>query len=326
MADANNTHGITWPENKSFAFTVFDDTDFATVENAREVYALLLDLGILVTKSVWPLEGPEESSWWGATCADQAYLDWVCELKSKGIEIGFHNASYESSERPRVAEGIDRFESLFGSPPRSYACHAQCRENTYWGVDRVSGINRLAYNMSRCFRRGAGYEGHKDHSPWFWGDICQSKITYVRNFVFSGINTLAACPIMPYRDRDRPYVNQWFASSNGEDCDAFVRCLSESNQDLLEEQGGACIMYTHFGWGFHRDGALNPRFKELMERLSRKNGWFVPVSTLLDHLLKVKGNHIITRTERNGLERKWLADRARVRLKDGLRRLKRSSG
>ena len=30
------------------------------------------------------------------------------------------------------------------------------------------------------------------------------------------------------------------------------------------------------------DGRLDPRFVQLMERLSAKNGWFVPVGTLLD--------------------------------------------
>jgi hypothetical protein len=36
------------------------------------------------------------------------------------------------------------------------------------------------------------------------------------------------------------------------------------------------------------------------------NGWFVPVRTLLDFLVQVKGRHIITTAERSYLERKWL--------------------
>ena len=36
---------IRWPNDKDFAFTVFDDTDSANVENTREVYALLKDYG-----------------------------------------------------------------------------------------------------------------------------------------------------------------------------------------------------------------------------------------------------------------------------------------
>ena len=48
---------ITWPGGKSFAFTVFDDTDRATVENVGPVYRFLAELGFLTTKSVWPIRG-----------------------------------------------------------------------------------------------------------------------------------------------------------------------------------------------------------------------------------------------------------------------------
>ena len=56
--------------------------------------------------------------------------------------------------------------------------------------------------------------------------------------------------MMPYHDPDRPYVNAWFAASEGADVTAFNRCLSEEHQDRLEAEGGACIMYTHFASGF----------------------------------------------------------------------------
>ena len=35
-----------WPDGKRFAFTIFDDTDRSTLDNAPAVYALLRDLGI----------------------------------------------------------------------------------------------------------------------------------------------------------------------------------------------------------------------------------------------------------------------------------------
>ena len=97
-------------------------------------------------------------------------------------------------------------------------------------------------------------------------------------------------------------------SSDGHEIGAYNRCLSEAGQDRLEEEGGACIMYTHFANGFTDDGKLNPRFQQLTERLSRKDGWFVPVSTLLDHLL-ARGHHDITAAERRRLEWKWLAEK-----------------
>ncbi len=135
---------------------------------------------------------------------------------------------------------------------------------------------------------------------------------YVRNFTFRDIDTLAACPWMPYHDPARPFVDRWFASSEGADVDAFVRCASEANQDRLEAGGGACIMYTHFAAGFVRDGRLDPRFESLMRRMARRNGWFVPVATLLDHLEAFNGETVITARQRSALERRWLLSKVRV--------------
>jgi hypothetical protein len=67
--------------------------------------------------------------------------------------------------------------------------------------------------------------------------------------------------------------------------------LHPKNQRKLERQRGVCILSTHFGKGFLRDGRLHPCTQELLEMLSELNGWFVPVSTALDFLrssIKVK--------------------------------------
>jgi hypothetical protein len=45
-------------------------------------------------------------------------------------------------------------------------------------------------------------------------------------------------------------------------------------------------MYTHFADGFCQNGELSEKFKKQMKRLSKKSGWFVPASTLLDFLKK----------------------------------------
>jgi hypothetical protein len=65
-------------------------------------------------------------------------------------------------------------------------------------------------------------------------------------------------------------------------------------------------MYTHLAAGFSDHGRPHPRFRSLMERLSRLNGWFVPVSTLLDHLRQTRGPHVISDRERRRLETRWL--------------------
>ena len=150
------------------------------------------------------------------------------------------------------------------------------------------------------------YRGHVEGDPHFWGDYCRDKVKYVRNFVFGEINTLKVCPWMPYHDPDRPYVRYWFAASEGPLVDSFNRMLCEKSQDCLEAEGGACIVYTHFAKGFQEDGRLHPRFVALMQRLSRKNGWFVPVADLLDYLLERKKDPNISRAGRAQLERAWL--------------------
>ena len=64
---------IQWPEGKDFAFTIFDDTDLATLENVNEVYSLLSDYGFRTTKSVWPLKGDKKQKIGGTTCEDPKY-------------------------------------------------------------------------------------------------------------------------------------------------------------------------------------------------------------------------------------------------------------
>jgi hypothetical protein len=305
-------HGIEWPDGKAFAFTIFDDTDNATVERVGPVYAFLDDLGLRTTKSVWPLGGDGATAFSGSTCADPDYLAWTLDLQARGFEIGSHGASYSTSTRERVIEATDRFRDLYGHDPFALANHTGCAESIYWGSSRLTGTNRVAYNLLTRFKRNGVFRGHVEGDPLFWGDVCQARVRYVRNFTFTDIDTLAACPLMPYHDPERPYVNHWFASSEGSNVESFNQRLSEVNQDRLEASGGACIMYAHFASGFATEGQLDPRFKTLMERLARKNGWFVPVTALLDFLLERHGPTVISPAQRAGLERRWLRSKLSV--------------
>ena len=304
-----------WPDGKRFAFTVFDDTDLQTLANARPVYDLLAALGFRTTKSVWPLAGTEPAELAGPTSADPAYRAWTLDLQRQGFEIGLHNATYHTSPRDATIRGLEAFRHIYGVRPRTLANHDWNREGIYWGAQRLSGpLHRAAYNVMTRFSGAGVFEGELETSPLFWGDLCRDSLDYVRNFVFDDVDTLRACPYLPYSDPDRPFVRRWFASSEGADVGAFCATVSEANQDRLEERGGACIMYTHLAYGFVRDGRLEPRFVRLMERLAAKDGWFVPVAPLLDHIEAQRGEHVITRRERAALERRWLAGRARARL------------
>ncbi len=300
---------IPWPDGKSFAFTVFDDTDLVTLDNTRPVYEFCAGLGMRFTKSVWPSRGRDVPRVGGLTCEDEAYRAWVLELQRQGFEIGYHLNTYHTSRREEVIKGLDSFRALLGHDPRSMANHTGCDEGIYWGSARLTGFNQFAYNILTRFRRHNRFFGHVADQPLFWGDVCRDRIKYVRNFVFADINTLKQCPMMPYHDPARPLVNYWFSSSEGPEVESFVKCITEANQDRLESEGGACIMYTHFACGFYRDGNLDQRFVKLMKRLAEKNGWFVPVSTLLDYLQQVNGKREISEVERTRIERRWLRDK-----------------
>jgi hypothetical protein len=300
-----------WPDGKQFAFTVFDDTDRATLDNVRLVYDFLTDCGLRTTKSVWPIAGVREPTIPGATCQDPGYRDWTLDLQRRGFEIGFHNATYHGSTRAQTERGLDQFRAIYGHDPRSAANHAENEEAMYWGAARLSGLHNLVYRVARL-RNSGRFHGHELRSPLFWGDLCQQRIRYLRNFVYADINTTKACPWMPYGDPQRPFVKWWFASSEGATVRSFCETVSEENQDRLEAEGGLCIMYTHFAKGFQDGRGLSSRFRELMARISRKNGWFVPVSTALDQILATRGPHTLTDGERRVLERRWLRDQARA--------------
>ncbi|MBV9344749.1 MAG: hypothetical protein JOZ03_07145 [Gammaproteobacteria bacterium] len=305
---------LPWPDGKRFAFSIFDDTDLARPGNYEAAYECLYRCGMRTTKSVWPATGPglEPRGREGSTCDDAEYLRYVLELQRRGYEIGYHNAYHTGLHRGQVERALDRFRELFGHDPVTMSNHALSREGIYWGAARLSPPLSTLYRL--LVARGPGsHVGHVVGSPYFWGDLCQRRIRYVRNFVFGRIDTLASCPWMPYHDPARPYVNAWYAAAHAQHCAHFVDMLSEAHQDALEASGGACIVYTHFAAEFvDASGRLHARVRQLLERLSRKPGWFVPVGTLLDYIAARRGISRLSAAARQSLEWRWLAHKLLV--------------
>ena len=287
----NGTPKIVWPEGKRFAFTIIDDTDRSNVENIGPVYDFLYENGFITTKTVWPLSPQGSPIVGGDSLEDQSYRDLILDLKAKGFEIALHGVSDKSSTRLRVIEGLEKFKEVIGNAPRIHANHTGQADSLYWGEDRFDGAMKRIYTFARKYlmKSDSKFYGHMENSDYFWGDLCGETITFVRNFVFTDINTLKMDPLMPYHDSQRTYVPYWFSASAGLEVEEYCRLLNERNQDKLLEEGGACIAYTHLAFGFYRDGRLNPRFVELMRRLAGLPGWFVPVSTLLDYIGERRG-------------------------------------
>jgi hypothetical protein len=283
-------NSICWPERKSFAFTIVDDTDCSTVENTKPVYDLLADNGLLTTKTVWPLSATGKPITSGDTLENPKYRAWVLELATQGFEIAMHGVSDGSSDRQRIIEGLHRYRELLGDNPilnTIHVNHTGQKEALYWGAGRLDPPVRWLYARYRqhCGSQASSW-GIDQLSPHFWGDLCQQHIKYVRNLVFANINTIKMDPLMPYHDARRPYVRYWFSSSYGSGVDSFCKLIRDANQDRLVEEGGGCIVYTHLGSTFY---PLRDDFKRLIRRLGRLPGWFVPASTLLDFLGATRG-------------------------------------
>lgn len=297
-----------FPDGKRFAFTVIDDTDMATVDGVGPVYALLERLGMRATKTVWTMPCPEGSkNFTGSqTLHDADYRAFVIDLQRRGFEIASHGATMESSPRERTEAGLDYFRGVLGASPRVHANHAANCENLYWGPARVDDplLKRLLRSMS-----GASYyQGDVQGSPYWWGDLCERHVEYVRNLTFSEINLLRVNPTIPYRDPSRPLVRRWFSAADAEDAEAFGRLIRPEAQERLEREGGVCIVATHFGKGFVAEGGVAEPFRSRLEMLARRPGWFPPVGTLLDWMRRQVGDGVLPPREWRRMQWRWARD------------------
>ena len=291
-----------WPNNKSFAFSVFDDTDRATLENTQAVYEILSERGVYTTKSVWVQPPEQKPRIPGVDLSDEAYRRYTQELQSRGFEIALHNVSASHNTTTANRKGFERFHQYLDAYPRSFANHADNRENIYWGYKRLSGMNRALYER---LSKQPEFSGEVEGSKYYWGDLSRQHLDYVRNFVFDDFNLFRADPYTPYHDPQKPDVKNWFSSSNAATLEIFLKNVTEERILQLERERGYTILYTHF-CSFSSDGKPDPRFVKIMDFIAERNGWFVPVSTLLDYLKKQRGQVDITPRSLARLERRWL--------------------
>lgn len=287
-AQASNGTPV-FPAGKQFAFTILDDTDDSTVENVRPIYRLLADLGLRTTKTAWPLDCPEGSRHFFAaeTLQDEHYLRFVHDLVTEGFELAWHCATMESSRRERTVRGLEFFQAEFGCIPKIHCNHGHNRENIYWGAKRYH--TSLFRALMRTYARRKGLtvcSGDERESPYFWGDLCQQHFRFVRNFTFPCINPHAIAPVTPYRIASTPFVNHWFSTADAPDVEHFCQVVTRASVDQLHREHGVCILSTHLGKGFVREGKIDPRVEEVLRHLASLPGWFAPAAEVLEHLLE----------------------------------------
>ncbi len=301
---------LEFPGGKKFAFTIVDDTDGSTLENTKPVYDYLHEHGIRCTKTVWVLPSKDLHNWpnRGASLADSQYLAFVLDLQSKGFEIALHGVRGGDSRREEILMALDRFRELFGHDPRIHINHSENKDNLYWGYTKLF-VPPFRW-LYAIFRGGSRSFGHDPESVHFWGDVAQERISYCVNFSFHDINVFRINPLIPYRDRSKPYVNYWFHSSDGGNVSAFNELMTEENVDRLEREGGICFVYTHLASGFYRNGRLDPTFRERIDYLASRDGWFAPAGEILDYIRQSRdADDAIGFREKVYIELRWLLEK-----------------
>src|SRR6516165_125015 len=147
----NSAPSISWPANRRFASTIFDDPDGQSFATTKLVYTLLADLGFRTTIGVWPLDLRHETNSGGETCANPEYRAFLEELQAKGFEIGFHLGGPFDCTRGETIEALDLYKQYFGHDPSSMANHYNA-DAIYWGPARLGGWRRALYNVATLGR------------------------------------------------------------------------------------------------------------------------------------------------------------------------------
>ena len=110
-----------FPGGKQFAFGILDDSDVAPLENIKPFYCLLADLGLPATKVVRSNGGENKTvASVRGTLEDPQYLEFILELRDRGVEIAWAGASAESNMREKMIEGLEQFREVIGHYPRIY--------------------------------------------------------------------------------------------------------------------------------------------------------------------------------------------------------------
>ncbi|MBT8294270.1 MAG: hypothetical protein KJN70_13430 [Eudoraea sp.] len=313
-------NNLKYPSNAEFAFTILDDTDDTTVANGRPVYDFLNELGLRTTKTVWSFDTEPENQgpyFAGETLSSPEYLKWVHQLAANDFEIAFHNATMGTSLRQDTIKALNLLKNEFGHDVRLHCNHGQNRENLHWGADRYSSyIIKKALGFISILHSYPEFEGNNPESHYYWSDIADKHLSYIRAFTFRRLNGARIPPGRPYLDSAKQNSTLFFNTTDAPDVSTFNKLVNPSTIDKLRKQNGWSIVTTHLGKGFYWNNKLNPEFKENMEYIATLPGWFAPASRLLDYLKKELGASELSAVERFTMEYSHVLDRIKGRLFD----------
>jgi hypothetical protein len=286
------THArIIWPPYPYEAgFCITDDPDASTLAQTRTVYDYLMKKSFVTTKAVWAFE-PEmrcgippipDSALRGITLADPNFASYCKELHHNGFELCLHGASAGNNTRERTLEAFRLFSEYYGSSD-TFICHSKNSDNIYWEEKTTSlfpfGSLLSFYSEHKC-------QGEIASSPYYWGDLCNSKINQIRLYRTRCCNTLKHNPSMPYYDSRKPLVNGWFSATKR----ALADCADENELNQLKKENGLTVLYQYLHrYAIPETNTLNEHFVRSVDRVSGDSKILVrTVSAVMKRLRQIQ--------------------------------------
>jgi len=235
-----------WPPYPYQAgFCITDDPDASTFAQTRAVYDYLASRSFVTTKAVWAFDPVEkcglpaipDSALRGITLQDEAFFSYCKELHQEGYELCPHGASAGNNKRERTQDALDLFAKHFATPD-TFICHSKNADNIYW-EDKITSLFPFrallrAYSNHSC-------EGEVEKSPYYWGDLCHSRINQIRLHRTRCRNTLRRNPSMPYYDPGKPFVNGWFTATKR----SLADCATQIALERLKKDYGLTMLYQY---------------------------------------------------------------------------------
>ena len=308
----SNTRTTMLPDGKRFAFTVFDDTDSATLENVRGVYALLAELGFRTTKSCWVVDGDRSKASFPATPAIVPSTGSGCwnfrHRASRSAGTGRPGTACPASRPlpPWKSSSVVRLLSQDGRQPHGVAGgHVLGRIASFGRPFRPVPAADLRAESGKVPRPRPG------RRP-FLGRPMQGADHVLPQFRLPGHQHVEGLPLHA-------------VSRCGPPAGELLVCVVQRPR-YSRPSTAACRRRTRIGWR-RREGSASctrtspsdsrrrparPALRGAHAPPGQKNGWFVPVHVVLDHLREAGGRHQITLAERSRLERKWLFEKVRI--------------
>jgi hypothetical protein len=142
------------------------------------------------------------------------------------------------------------------------------------------------------------YFGEDKGSRFYWGDLCNEHIRYIRIFRTLKLDVLSCNPSMPYHDPKCPGVKFWYSAS-AQDRFLLDR-INPVRLDRIAARDGMIMFYAHTARFVDDPNAEDPELIDSAKKVfdligSRKDVWCAGVESILDRLLVVKNLNVTER-------------------------------